>query len=73
MNYLYIGCLQEMERHMEESHPDRGDTQRSVYLYQNLTVSNFLFLYLLYLMTWSMKLRTLWIISSNYILTKEST
>jgi len=51
MNYLYIGCLQEMERHMEESHPDRGDTQRSVYLYQNLTVSNFLFLYLLYLMT----------------------
>jgi len=33
----YGGCLQEMERHMEESHPDRGDTQRSVFLYQNLT------------------------------------
>ena len=35
---IYTGCLQEMERHMEESHPDRGDTQRSVFLYQNLTV-----------------------------------
>lgn len=30
-----------MERHMEESHPDRGDTQRSVFLYQNLTVGFF--------------------------------
>jgi len=35
----YGGCLQEMERHMEEFHPDRGDTQRSVFLYQNLTTS----------------------------------
>ncbi|XP_046452044.1 rho guanine nucleotide exchange factor 7-like isoform X1 [Daphnia pulex] len=32
----YGGCLQELERHMEEFHPDRGDTQRSVFVYQNL-------------------------------------
>uniref|UniRef100_A0A0P5BWA1 Rho guanine nucleotide exchange factor n=1 Tax=Daphnia magna TaxID=35525 RepID=A0A0P5BWA1_9CRUS len=32
----YGGCLQELERHMEEFHPDRGDTQRSVFVYQNI-------------------------------------
>ena len=32
------GCLQELERHMEEFHPDRGDTQRSVFIFQNLAV-----------------------------------
>lgn len=34
----YSGSLQELERHMEEFHQDRGDTQRSVFLYQQLAV-----------------------------------
>ena len=37
--FLNVGSLQELERHMEEFHPDRGDTQRSLFLYQNLAVS----------------------------------
>lgn len=40
--FIFTGCLQELERHMEEFHPDRGDTQRSVFVYQNLTVASFL-------------------------------
>ena len=39
MCFLNVGSLQELERHMEEFHPDRGDTQRSLFLYQNLAVS----------------------------------
>lgn len=38
VNFNTKGCLQELERHMEEFHPDRGDTQRSVFIFQNLAV-----------------------------------
>ncbi|XP_042229571.1 rho guanine nucleotide exchange factor 7-like isoform X2 [Homarus americanus] len=32
----YAGMLQEYERHLEEGHPDRGDTQRSSHVYKEL-------------------------------------
>ncbi|RXG71946.1 Rho guanine nucleotide exchange factor 7 [Armadillidium vulgare] len=32
----YPGVLQEFQRHMEESHPDRGDTQRSTHVFRDL-------------------------------------
>ena len=32
------GMLQEYERHLEEGHPDRGDTQRSIHVYNDITV-----------------------------------
>ncbi|XP_045618829.2 rho guanine nucleotide exchange factor 7 isoform X1 [Procambarus clarkii] len=32
----YTGMLQEYERHLEEGHPDRGDTQRSSHVYKEL-------------------------------------
>ncbi|KAK6631943.1 hypothetical protein RUM44_006973 [Polyplax serrata] len=32
----YSGILQEFERHIEENHPDRGDTQRSVSVYKDI-------------------------------------
>ncbi|XP_018329256.1 uncharacterized protein LOC108739724 isoform X2 [Agrilus planipennis] len=35
----YSGMLQELERHLEESHPDRGDTQRSVSVYKEIATS----------------------------------
>jgi len=35
----YAGMLQELERHVEENHPDRGDTQRSVSVYKDVAVS----------------------------------
>lgn len=35
----YSAMLQELERHMESSHPDRGDTQRSVAVYKEIAVS----------------------------------
>lgn len=35
----YSAMLQELERHMESSHPDRGDTQRSVAVYKDIAVS----------------------------------
>lgn len=34
----YTGMLQELERHLEESHVDRGDTQRSVTVYKDIWV-----------------------------------
>lgn len=34
----YSGMLQELERHLEESHPDRGDTQRSVVVFKEIAV-----------------------------------
>lgn len=34
----YSAMLQELERHMENSHPDRGDTQRSVAVYKEIAV-----------------------------------
>lgn len=38
----YSGMLQELERHLEESHPDRGDTQRSVVVYKEIAVRKFI-------------------------------
>nr|XP_022918713.1 rho guanine nucleotide exchange factor 7 isoform X2 [Onthophagus taurus] len=35
----YSGMLQELERHVEESHPDRGDTQRSVVVYKEIAAT----------------------------------
>lgn len=35
----YSGILQELERHIEENHSDRGDTQRSVAVYKDIWVS----------------------------------
>lgn len=35
----YSAMLQELERHMEKNHPDRGDTQRSVSVYKELAVT----------------------------------
>ncbi|XP_047489051.1 rho guanine nucleotide exchange factor 7-like isoform X1 [Penaeus chinensis] len=32
----YAGMLQEYERHLDEGHPDRGDTQRSSHVYKEL-------------------------------------
>lgn len=32
----YPNHLQELERHLEESHPDRGDTQRAVCVYKDI-------------------------------------
>uniref|UniRef100_T1J452 Rho guanine nucleotide exchange factor 7 n=1 Tax=Strigamia maritima TaxID=126957 RepID=T1J452_STRMM len=32
----YSGLLQEIERHMEESHADRGDTQRAIHVYREI-------------------------------------
>lgn len=35
----YSAMLQELERHMESGHPDRGDTQRSIAVYKDIAVS----------------------------------
>lgn len=35
----YSGMLQELERHLEESHVDRGDTQRSVSVYKDIAAT----------------------------------
>ncbi|XP_055836742.1 uncharacterized protein LOC129905315 [Episyrphus balteatus] len=35
----YSAMLQELERHMESSHPDRGDTQRSVAVYKDIAAT----------------------------------
>lgn len=34
----YSAMLQELERHMESGHPDRGDTQRSIAVYKDIAV-----------------------------------
>ncbi|CAA9998278.1 unnamed protein product [Nesidiocoris tenuis] len=34
----YSTHLQELERHLDESHPDRGDTQRAVSVYKDIAV-----------------------------------
>jgi len=38
----YSGMLQELERHLEESHVDRGDTQRSISIYKEIAVCRIL-------------------------------
>jgi len=35
----YPGMLQELERHLDEGHPDRGDTQRSIPVYKDIWVT----------------------------------
>lgn len=35
----YSAMLQELERHMDSGHPDRGDTQRSIAVYKEMAVS----------------------------------
>lgn len=35
----YSAILQELERHMESCHPDRGDTQRSIAVYKDIASS----------------------------------
>lgn len=35
----YSAMLQELERHMESGHPDRGDTQRGVAIYKEIAAS----------------------------------
>uniref|UniRef100_A0A8W7PF71 Guanine nucleotide exchange factor n=1 Tax=Anopheles coluzzii TaxID=1518534 RepID=A0A8W7PF71_ANOCL len=35
----YAAILQELERHMESGHPDRGDTQRSIAVYKDIASS----------------------------------
>ncbi|XP_034472580.1 rho guanine nucleotide exchange factor 7 isoform X2 [Drosophila innubila] len=35
----YSAMLQELERHMESCHPDRGDTQRSVAVYKDIAAT----------------------------------
>lgn len=35
----YPSLLKELERHVEESHPDRGDTQRAMFVYRNIANS----------------------------------
>lgn len=35
----YPSLLKELERHVEESHPDRGDTQRAIAVYRNIANS----------------------------------
>lgn len=34
----YSAMLQELERHMETGHPDRGDTQRGIVVYKDIAV-----------------------------------
>ncbi len=36
----YSAMLQELERHMESGHPDRGNTQRSVAVYKDIAVGD---------------------------------
>jgi len=44
----YSGILQELVRHLEDSHIDRGNTQRSVSIYKDISVSLILLLLLLF-------------------------
>ena len=32
----YAGLMQEVEQHLPDDHPDRGDTQRSISFYKNV-------------------------------------
>ena len=34
----YAGLMQEIEQHLSDDHPDRGDTQRSIGFYKNVAV-----------------------------------
>lgn len=49
----YSGMLQELERHVEEYHPDRGDTQRSVSVYKDIAVSTITLNSIFYCLYWS--------------------
>lgn len=49
----YSAMLQELERHMESGHPDRGDTQRSISIYKDIAVSGNLLIFSYFLFTFS--------------------
>ena len=34
----YAGLMQEVEQHLSDDHPDRGDTQRSISFYKTIAV-----------------------------------
>ena len=34
----YAGLMQEVEQHLSDDHPDRGDTQRSIGFYKTVAV-----------------------------------
>ena len=36
----YPAATQEIEQHLEDDHPDRGDTQRSIGFYKSVAVSS---------------------------------
>jgi Rho guanine nucleotide exchange factor 7 len=36
----YPGVAQEIEKHLEDDHPDRGDTQRSIGFFKSVAVSH---------------------------------
>ena len=36
----YPAATQEIEQHLEDDHPDRGDTQRSIGFYKSVAVSD---------------------------------
>lgn len=40
----YSALLKELERHTEESHSDRGDTQRAISVYREIAVTIMLLL-----------------------------
>lgn len=37
----YTGLLQELERHVDEAHADRGDSQRCVSVYRDVQVTRY--------------------------------
>ena len=45
----YAAMLQECERHCEENHPDRGDTQRAVAVYKELAVKLIFFIFYIFM------------------------
>jgi len=38
----YSGHIQELLQHLEDEHPDRGDTQRAVIFFKNVSVNIFM-------------------------------
>ena len=38
----YAGLMQEVEQHLSDDHPDRGDTQRSIGFYKNIAVDEYI-------------------------------
>ena len=51
----YAGVAQEVEQHLEDDHPDRGDTQRSISFYKSVSVGHCFYLFLPYVITGTTK------------------